>query len=93
MDLEQNKRLKWVKLYEKYGDAGKVCLKCGISRPTLRKWVNRYRENGIEGLLDYSKRPHNSPKTKISTDIEHLILEYRHKRKLGARRLQIELQR
>ena len=30
-------RLNWVHLYEETGDAGYVCRRCGISRPTLRK--------------------------------------------------------
>src|SRR5271157_3841863 len=29
-------RLVWLKLYEETGDAGLVCRRCGISRPTLR---------------------------------------------------------
>jgi len=27
-------------------------LRCGISRPTLRKWLKRYEENGLEGLTN-----------------------------------------
>ena len=34
-----------------------MCRRCGISRPTLRKWVRRYQESGIEGLEDQSRRP------------------------------------
>ncbi len=93
MDLEQRKRLKWVRLFEEYVDAGKVCLKCGISRPTLRKWAKRYSEYGIDGLKDQSRKPQRSPNTKVDSSIEKMILDYRNKRKLGARRLQIELQR
>jgi transposase len=93
VDLEQRKRLKWVRLFEEYGDAGKVCLKCGISRPTLRKWAKRYSEYGIDGLKDQSRKPQRSPNTKVDSSIEKMILDYRNKRKLGARRLQIELQR
>ncbi|WP_420322202.1 IS481 family transposase [Flagellimonas sp.] len=93
MDLEQKKRLKWIRLYEEYGDAGKVCLKCGISRPTLRKWLKRFREDGVDGLKDQSRKPLSSPNAKVDFSIEKLILDYRNKRKLGARRLQIELLR
>jgi hypothetical protein len=31
-------RLRLVRLYEATGNAGLVCRRCGISRPTLRKW-------------------------------------------------------
>lgn len=93
MNAEQKKRLRWVKLYEKYGHYGVVCNKCGISRPTLRKWIKRYAESGIEGLRDKSKRPIYSPNVKITSELESLVLAYREKRKLGARRIQNELKR
>ncbi len=35
MDRDIQQRLQWVKLYEQSGDAGFVCRRCGISRPTL----------------------------------------------------------
>ena len=35
--MEAKARLGWVKLYQQTGDAGLVCRRCGISRPTLRK--------------------------------------------------------
>lgn len=49
MNEEQKKRLSWIKVYKKVGNAGVVCLKCGISRPTLRKWVRRYESDGLVG--------------------------------------------
>ncbi len=42
-DREILKRLKWVKMYKETGDFGLVCRRCGISRPTLRKWWKRYK--------------------------------------------------
>ena len=55
----QKARLQWVKLYEEIKDAGIVCRRCGISRPTLRKWLKRYAEKGLAGLK--------------STAVNHLI--------------------
>ena len=52
MDKLQKTRLGWIKLYEEVGDAGVVCRRCGISRPTLRKWLKRYKEGGISALQD-----------------------------------------
>ena len=43
MNGEVKKRLDWVKLYELAGNALIVCLRCGIIRPTLRKWLKRYK--------------------------------------------------
>jgi len=93
MNREIQQRLVWVKLYEETNDAGFVCRRCGISRPTLRKWWYRYSEKGVEGLNSLSRCPHHSPDTKITDKIENLILTYRSARNLGARRIQSELRR
>ena len=72
-------RLGWVKLYKKTGNAGLVFRHCGVSRPTLRKWVRRYEEHGIDGLADQSKKPKTSPRSKDTTNHEQLILDLRKK--------------
>lgn len=92
MDNEIRKRLRWIQLYEELGNAGVVCLKCGISRPTLRKWWRRYQERGLAGLQEKSRRPKTSPNRKIFPEHVQLIAELR-KRKLGHRRIQNELAR
>ena len=92
-DAEIRMRLGWVKLYEETGDAGYVCRQCGISRPTLRKWHGRYKEQGIEGLRSQSRRPKNSPTKKILEEQEQWILELRNSMNIGARRIQNELAR
>lgn len=91
MTPEAKKRLKWIQLYEKTQDAGLVCRRVGISRPTLRKWLKRYQESGIDGLNDRSRKPHNSPNTKLNLDLLKKIRHYREVRQLGARRIQLEL--
>lgn len=93
MNKEIRQRLKWIELYEETKNAGLVCRRCGISRPTLRKWLNRYKENGLDGIKDVSKRPHTSPNAKINLQMEEWILSLRKERKLGARRIQNELLR
>ena len=93
MNREIKQRLEWVRLYEESGNAGFVCRRCGISRPTLRKWWRRYQECGEEGLHNLSKRPHSSPNTKVNQKEEQLILDLRGDRNLGARRIQSELRR
>ena len=91
MKLEIKARLRWIKLYQKTNDAGLVCRRCGISRPTLRKWLRRYEQSGLDGLHGKSKKPHRSPNRKVTKKQEDLILNLRKKRKLGARRIQNEL--
>lgn len=93
MDVEVRKRLKWVRMFLETGDAGLVCLRCGISRPTLRKWIKRYQTHGQAGLESESRRPNHSPNRKIFEAEQALILELRRTRNLGARRLQSELLR
>lgn len=91
MDKQIKVRTTWVNLYLETKDAGYVCRKCGISRPTLRKWYRRYLKEGVKGLVDESKKPHSSPNQKINNQSTKLILDLRDQRNLGARRIQTEL--
>ena len=54
----------------------------------VRKWVNRYDQEGISGLNDKSRRPHYSP-NKCALTLEKKIIKLRlqTKHKFGARRL------
>ena len=93
MNDEIQQRLKWIKLYQETNNAGLVCLRCDISRPTLRKWWSRYQEQGLDDLKSLSKRPHSSPNQKVSPELEAKILVLRKSRNLGARQIQSELLR
>ena len=93
MNQEEKQRLGWVKLYEQTHDAGLACRRCGISRPTLRKWWRRYQIQGEAGLKSVSRRPLSSPLIKVDAGTETLILLLRKKRKLGPKRLKSELKR
>src|SRR5215218_1243508 len=91
--MDGRTRLGWVRLHEEAGDAGLVCRRCGISRPTLREWWRRYRAEGEAGLRDRSKRPRTSPGRKVLAEQEGLILRLRRERKLGIKMLRNELAR
>lgn len=93
MEHEVNARLKWVRMYLETGDIMLTCRRCGISEPTLRKWVQRYVADGPEGLQSYSRKPHHSPGKKVFEKQEEWILELRRTRNMGARRIQHELKR
>jgi transposase len=93
MNTETRKRLGWVQLYEETNDAGYVCRRCGISRPTLRKWLKRYKEVGLDGLKGQRKKPEHSPNQKIFENQEEWILTLRDEMNIGARRIQNELVR
>src|SRR5215208_8462956 len=89
--MDAQTRLGWIELYQEIGNAGVVCRRCGISRPTLRKWWRRYQALGMAGLEEQSRRPHSSPGRKVLEREEGLILQLRRERKLGLKRLRIEL--
>ena len=86
-------RLIWVRTYERTGNAGLTCRRCGVSRPTLRKWWHRYKAEGPDGLRDRSRRPLHSPGRKVHEAEEQRILTLRRGRKLGIKRLRNELHR
>lgn len=53
-----------------------LCRKYGISRKTGYKWIKREFEGGLEGLVDASRRPKNSPEQTRST-MESEVLRVR----------------
>lgn len=87
------RRRAWIAAYQELGDAGAVCRRFGISRPTLRKWLRRYDAEGDAGLTERSRRPCRSPARKIGESETELIVRLRGERRLGVKRLRIELER
>ncbi len=55
-----------------------LCSNYEISRTTAYKWINRYKQEGLDGLEEKSKKPINSP-YKTPENIINLILETRNK--------------
>src|SRR5580704_18893686 len=92
METEIQRRLRWVELFLKIKNYSVVCLRCGISRPTLRKWARQFQEKGVDGLRAASKRPKSSPAAKIANKHREWIRQLR-TRGLGSRRIQNELKR
>ena len=91
-------RPKRIAAYRELGDAGAVRRRFGISRPTLRKWLRRHDAEGEAGLRERSRRPLRSPARKVGLAEEGLILGglilgLRRDRRLGAKRLRVELRR
>ena len=62
-----------------------------VSRPTLRRWLKHYKEDGLNGLKSQSKRPKHSPNQKIFEEQDEWILKLRDEMDIGARRIQNEL--
>lgn len=53
-----------------------LCREYNISRKTGYKWIRRYRETGVEGIIDRSKQPKTSPK-RTKPEIEATIIQKR----------------
>ena len=53
-----------------------LCRAFRISRKTGYKWLKRYREEGLNGLEDQSRRPQHSP-TQTPPEVEQVIVEAR----------------
>lgn len=90
MESDVRKRLDWIKLYDSTANLGLICRRCGISRPTLRKWVQRYKELGVAGLSEHSRRP-RCIKTEITPEDISNILILRKSRTFGHRSIAREM--
>jgi transposase InsO family protein len=64
------------KALEEGANFSAVCQEFGISRKTGYKWLKRYREEGLAGLQDQSRRPHHSP-NRIPPEVEQVVVEAR----------------
>ena len=63
-----------------------VAPEMGISRATGYKWWNRFCQEGVEGLVDRSSRPHHCPH-RTAPNLEAQIAELRAELKLGPARI------
>jgi transposase len=69
-----------------------LCREFEVSRPTGYRWINRYKENGPEGLLNLSSEPHSCSHATPEV-IENAILALRGKYpSWGARKLKARLE-
>ena len=68
----------------------RIAEQLGVSRPTVSKWIGRYRAEGEAGLEDRSSRPHTSP-TCTDPAVEAQIVALRKQERRGADYLDGEL--
>lgn len=70
-----------------------LCREFGISRPTGRLWVERYRSGGVEAIAERSRRPLHSPR-QTPPELERQVVELRQcYPDWGARKLEVLLER
>jgi transposase InsO family protein len=70
-----------------------LCTEFGISRPTGYLWLSRYREDGLSGIAERSRRPLSSPE-QTAPELEAQVVAMRRRYPdWGARKLQVLLDR
>src|SRR5262245_18745478 len=63
----------------------------GVSRKTVYKWIERYRQQGLRGLQEGSRAAHTHP-NEISEEMEQRILEWKGQRPMwGAPKIHSKL--
>lgn len=67
--------------------------KYGISRKTVYKWINRYQEQGVEGLKDQDRIPRYSPNITPDNIVDLIIKEKLKNRKRGPKKIYSQLKR
>ncbi len=69
-----DQRKEFVKAFlEKKFKIAQLCRQFSISRPTAYKWLKRFEEEGLDGLIDISRAPHHQSNM-VSEDIVNLII-------------------
>ena len=67
-------RMRFVLAVEEWQESfAAVCRRFGVSRRTGYKWLGRYQQAGVEGLLDHSRAPRHHPHA-IAEDISSNVL-------------------
>ena len=70
-----------------------LCTEFGISRPTGYLWLRRYKEQGLSGIAEHSRRPHSSPR-RMDAGLEQQVIQMRLRYPdWGARKLRVVLSR
>src|SRR6266851_5247304 len=86
----EQQRLLMVQDHEEGASISELAEIYDISRKTVYKWLERHEEQGVTGLADVSRRPHESPK-QVSEAVEAAIVEARQRWRWGPRKLRIKL--
>jgi transposase InsO family protein len=77
-----------VRAHQGQQSLSQLCAEFGISRPTGHLWLKRYREQGVIGIEEHSRRPQHCPR-QTAPSVEERIAQLRRQRPdWGARKLQ-----
>lgn len=70
-----------------------LCAEYEISRPTGYLWLRRYRELGVQGIAEQSRKPHHSPRRTDAIREQQVVRVRVRYPDWGARKLQVLLAR
>ncbi len=70
-----------------------LCREYEISRPTGYVWLNRFREHGVAGIEEHSRRPLRSPQRTAALLEARIVALRRQRPDWGARKLAVLLER
>jgi transposase InsO family protein len=70
-----------------------LCAEYEISRPTGYLWVRRYRQQGVQGIAELSRKPHRSPTRTDATREQRVVQARLRYPDWGARKLKVVLER
>lgn len=82
-----------VRALESGANVSELCREFGISRKTAYKWVQRFKERGLDGLADMSRRPHGSPLQASAEAVVEVIRLRRERPRWGPKKLHAVLLR
>jgi transposase InsO family protein len=89
-----NERIKFIAAYLAGEDTfTDLCASFSISRITGYKWVDRYNENGVKGLIDRSKAPLHHPNAVNESVVGEIIKVRKKHPRWGPRKLRVILAR
>jgi transposase InsO family protein len=81
--LTPRARLRLARLVVEHGwPIARAAERYDVSWPTAKRWAQRYRQAGREGMLDRSSRPHRSPR-RTPAPVVRKIVHLRCKQRLG----------
>lgn len=89
MDNQFDFRLNMVRHAKQYGVSDTAGV-FGRTRKTVRKWRDRFEQEGLHGLENRSRRPHHSPNRTSQKDIDKIVKKKDKLKHIGAERLHNE---
>lgn len=90
---QQEERYRWIKpILSKEITIRKMVEICPFSERTIKYWLSRYREYGMEGLGDRSRRPKSQP-NELDIRTKERIIELRRETKLCAQKMGYRLRK